>query len=919
MFANLFDKKKQKKDTVSLKASVDIESKINEVYATTKVTQKIHNTTNKPVEIEVYIYKNLDNIIFSSFYAKVGNSVEVKSKVIKTEKAEEKYTDSVSSGNAAIYASIDKYDKNKIIVHIGNIPPNEELIFTSEFIQFTESSNNSNEYELFRNLPKLDGPEAVINYENINGTVEIQTKNKIINIDKKLLSNTITVLEEKNDEKNNKFFLKYKYSQLNIEYISSNKICFKLETNSQPKIFSQNSQKNKEEESFILNYTLTPKKDEKNLQKDKKNQKKEDIKLSPALFIFLIDQSGSMAGSPIKVASKALLLFLQSLPAGSYYQLIGFGNKYKVYDSVPKQYNQKNILASIKTVEGLKGNMGGTNIYAPLNHIYNSKKDYNKISLPRNIFLLTDGEIDNKKDTLNLIEKNSNDFSVYAFGMGNSFDEDLIKNAGTVGKGSYSFCKEINGLNQVIASTLNTICVPSIKGFKLTSSIDKLNLYQMNEINEIIIQNKIYRFYYIIKEKLDNKKINIKAEYEYKEKKNTDNYEITPIELPIGDELSKLIVYNYISNQKNLSNEEKIKLALKYQIFIEGTSLFAEVELDKKTVDEMEHKEIIRETNNNQKNKNISLNLDDKCKEFDEKIQNLENQANNLKNEAKMKLMNGDKEGARRIMVKHKKMIDEMKQNEAALNMLEEQKLMLDSQSSSGAMDMFKCASNAVKDATCAMGVEDIECMKDNMEIIESNQSEKNELNDFFKEYGDYDEMDAMDAIDELENEIENEKNSANYEFNGNIFNEQDKHQKKEEEDLAMFLSEDSNIKQEQEIKKEKSPEKIVKKEEKILKLDKDGVMKIINTQNFIEGFWDINNSTKIIKTKYQKEFDVLKKLKDIKINDNIAMTIIIIYFINKEHQELLEELVMIIKKAKLYIQDKAGDSYDNIIKKAGL
>ena len=326
----------------------------------------------------------------------------------------------------------------------------------------------------------------------------------------------------------------------------------------------------------------------------------------------------------------------------------------------------------------------------------------------------------------------------------------------------------------------------------------------------------------------------------------------------------------------------------------------------------MEHKEIIRETNNNQKNKNISLNLDDKCKEFDEKIQNLENQANNLKNEAKMKLMNGDKEGARRIMVKHKKMIDEMKQNEAALMMLEEQKLMLDSQSSSGAMDMLKCASNAVKDATCAIGVEDIECMKDNMEIIESNQSEKN----FFKEYGDYD---AMDAIDELENEIENEKNSANYEFNGNIFNEQDKHQKKEEEELAMFLSEDSNIKQEQEIKKEKSPEKIVKKEEKILKLDKDGVMKIINTQNFIDGFWDINNSTKIIKTKYQKEFDVLKKLKDIKINDNIAMTIIIIYFINKEHQELLEELVMIIKKAKLYIQDKAGDSYDNIIKKAGL
>ena len=48
-------------------------------------------------------------------------------------------------------------------------------------------------------------------------------------------------------------------------------------------------------------------------------------------------------------------------------------------------------------------------------------------------------------------------------------------------------------------------------------------------------------------------------------------------------------------------------------------------------------------------------------------------------------------------------------------------------------------------------------------------------------------------------------------------------------------------------------------------------------------------------------------------------MTIIIIYFINKEHKELLEELVMILKKAKLYIQDKVGDSYENIIKKAGI
>ena len=121
------------------KAEVNINSKVNEVISTTSVTQKILNDTDNPIEVEVFIKKNLDNIIFSSFDAQIGDSTKIKSKVIKKEKAEEKYSDSISSGNAAIFTYFDENDKNKIIVHIGNIPPKQELIFTSEFLQFTES------------------------------------------------------------------------------------------------------------------------------------------------------------------------------------------------------------------------------------------------------------------------------------------------------------------------------------------------------------------------------------------------------------------------------------------------------------------------------------------------------------------------------------------------------------------------------------------------------------------------------------------------------------------------------------------------------------------------------------------------------------------------------------------------------------
>jgi hypothetical protein len=93
--------------------------------------------------------------------------------------------------------------------------------------------------------------------------------------------------------------------------------------------------------------------------------------------------------------------------------------------------------------------------------------------------------------------------------------------------------------------------------------------------------------------------------------------------------------------------------------------------------------------------------------------------------------------------------------------------------------------------------------------------------------------------------------------------------------------------------------------------------MKIINSQNFIEGFWEVNELTKTVIDKYKKEYDLLKGLEG--IDDKIAVTILIIYFVNKEHRELLKELVLIIRKGKEFIKKNMKNTYEKIIKKAGL
>ena len=78
----------------------------------------------------------------------------MRSKVIKIERTEEKYDDNIASEYVVIYAEKEGNDRNKIIVNIGNLPPNEELIFIVEFIQFIESKDNilnMNYLKIYRN------------------------------------------------------------------------------------------------------------------------------------------------------------------------------------------------------------------------------------------------------------------------------------------------------------------------------------------------------------------------------------------------------------------------------------------------------------------------------------------------------------------------------------------------------------------------------------------------------------------------------------------------------------------------------------------------------------------------------------------------------------------------------------------------
>ena len=85
-----------------------------------------------------------------------------------------------------------------------------------------------------------------------------------------------------------------------------------------------------------------------------------------------------------------------------------------------------------------------------------SRANEDKIETPKKkeefknrIFLLTDGQVGNKADIVNLVrsycnQKDNDNFRVFTFGVGNDCDKSLVKEIAEAGHGSHNFAADTN-------------------------------------------------------------------------------------------------------------------------------------------------------------------------------------------------------------------------------------------------------------------------------------------------------------------------------------------------------------------------------------------------------------------------------------------------------------------------------------------
>jgi phage shock protein A len=110
--------------------------------------------------------------------------------------------------------------------------------------------------------------------------------------------------------------------------------------------------------------------------------------------------------------------------------------------------------------------------------------------------------------------------------------------------------------------------------------------------------------------------------------------------------------------------------------------------------------------------------IEKKVKDMEEKIDHLDRKMAGLTEQAKAKLKAGDKNGAKSCLAKKKRYVEQIKQFEGAINMMEEQRMMLDSaESMRTVFETIKKTNVQIVEANKGMTIEDLENLREQMDV----------------------------------------------------------------------------------------------------------------------------------------------------------------------------------------------------------
>jgi Ca-activated chloride channel family protein len=176
--------------------------------------------------------------------------------------------------------------------------------------------------------------------------------------------------------------------------------------------------------------------------------------------IFLLDCSGSMEGSSIHEARQALELSLRSLEEGDRFNIVRFGSRYEAWRKQPVVYDRRSFEEALRYLRGLDADLGGTELLPALRFACGTRPAE---GARREVVLLTDGEVSNPDQVINLARAASVHTRIFSFGIGYGASHALVKGVARASRGAWEMIQPGEAIQPKVLRQFSRLSEPRLE------------------------------------------------------------------------------------------------------------------------------------------------------------------------------------------------------------------------------------------------------------------------------------------------------------------------------------------------------------------------------------------------------------------------------------------------------------------------
>ncbi|XP_029964287.1 von Willebrand factor A domain-containing protein 5A-like isoform X2 [Salarias fasciatus] len=465
------------KEPVPLK-SIEVELEVRDHVATVVSTLNYQNKEDKPIEA-VFVFPLPGDAAVCHFSAKMGQK-EIVAEVKEKQEAREEYDDALSSGQQAFLLEESDQSPDIFSMSVGCLPPGESASIRLEYV--TELAVQADEGLRFclpavlnpRYTPQgSEAPAVQVNSVpaslvpySLSFSARVSSPRPISKVESSCSLDPLQFLNTDQTQATVKLGAGHKFDR-DVEVLIYYKDAH------QPTAVVEAGQASAKPGTLmgdpVVMVSLFP----------EFPQSVMSSVASCGEFVFLMDRSGSMdfninssrqQETRIGSARDTLLLLLKSLPMGCYFNIYSFGSRYEHIFPHSVEYSEKTMEEALKVVEKMKADLGGTEILEALQDIY---KQPCIPKQPRQLFIFTDGEVDNTKQVLDLVKKNSGSHRCFSFGIGEGASSALINGLAREGGGHAQFITGSDRMQPKVMQSLRFALQPAVKDVSVTWDLPK--------------------------------------------------------------------------------------------------------------------------------------------------------------------------------------------------------------------------------------------------------------------------------------------------------------------------------------------------------------------------------------------------------------------------------------------------------------